>query len=56
VINAAGRTIARHARPLSEFGVASADAILAADAPRGTYTLRATLGDTVSERTVTVGD
>ncbi|HNT75223.1 MAG TPA: MG2 domain-containing protein [Anaerolineae bacterium] len=56
VINAAGRTIARHARPLSEFGVASADAILAADAPPGTYTLRATLGDTVSERTVTVGD
>ncbi|MBN1813142.1 MAG: zf-HC2 domain-containing protein [Anaerolineae bacterium] len=40
----------------SEFGIAAFDFALPSDALHGQYTLRAKLGDTASERTVTVGD
>ncbi|MFQ6101584.1 MAG: MG2 domain-containing protein [Anaerolineae bacterium] len=39
----------------SDFGIAALDLPLPPDATHGQYTLQATLGDTVSERTVTVG-
>ena len=39
----------------SEFGIAATDLPLAADTPLGQYQLRATLGDTVSELSVTLG-
>ncbi len=40
----------------SEFGIAATDLPLAPDAPLGQYQLRATLGDTVSELSVTLGE
>ncbi len=40
---------------VSEFGAADAVTDLPLTAPTGTYTLRVTLGDTISERTLTVG-
>ncbi len=39
----------------SDYGIAATDCSLPADAPHGAYRLTATLGDTISERTVTVG-
>jgi hypothetical protein len=39
----------------SDFGIAGFDLDLPADAAHGQYTLRAALGDTISERTVDVG-
>jgi len=39
----------------SDFGVAALDFSLPSNAPHGQYTLRAALGETVSERAITVG-
>ena len=39
----------------SEYGIAASDYLLSPHAPHGTYRLIAALGDTISERTVTVG-
>jgi len=55
-LNPSGHSISLHQRRLSEYGVAAADVALAADAPAGGYTLRAILGDTTSERRITVGE
>ena len=56
VLDAQAQPVARQAMQTSEFGVAALDVLLPEDAAAGTYTLRASLGDTVSERTVVVGD
>ncbi|MBN1261482.1 MAG: zf-HC2 domain-containing protein [Anaerolineae bacterium] len=54
VVDDAGQRIFRESRVTSDYGVAFAGAILPPDAGYGTYTLRATLNETVSERTVLV--
>ncbi|MBN2002392.1 MAG: zf-HC2 domain-containing protein [Anaerolineae bacterium] len=56
VLNPDGRSISLHQRELSDYGVAAADVVLADDVPAGIYTLRAMLGDTTTERTITVGN
>ncbi len=56
VIDATGQRLVHHGVETSEFGIAARDYALLPNAAPGQYTLRATLGDTVSERTVTVGD
>ena len=50
-----GETLFERTVPASEFGVASTEYWLPAGAAQGTYRLVAALGDTVSTRTVTVG-
>ncbi len=51
---ATGQVIARETRQASEFGVAFANVVLPTTMDTGTATLRATVGDTVSERAVFV--
>ncbi|MGC9395492.1 MAG: MG2 domain-containing protein, partial [Anaerolineae bacterium] len=50
------KRIERGTVPLSEFGVAAWDVELPTAIPLGIYTLRATVGDTISERAITVDD
>jgi len=52
--DAQGRQMAYTVATLSAFGVAAWDVDLPMTASPGTYTLRASLGDTVSERAITV--
>ncbi len=54
LLDANGKRLARDAVALSEFGVAAWDVDLPAAVALGAYTLRARVGDTVSERAVTV--
>ncbi len=54
VQDARGNKIFRQSVPTSDFGVAAADFILADMVNQGDYKLSATIGDTVSERTVEV--
>jgi len=54
LLDAEDKWLARDAVVLSEFGVAAWDVDLPATAALGIYTLRARVGDTVSERAVTV--
>ena len=54
LLDAEGERIARDAVGLSEFGVAAWDFDLPASALLGTYTLRAWINDTISERAITV--
>lgn len=49
-----GNTVFRQTVPTSDFGVASADFQLAGEVNTGPYKIIATLGDTASEKTVTV--
>lgn len=56
VVDAAGRELAQGTAATSDFGIAAFDFALPSDAVHGPHTLRAQLGDTLSERTVTVGD
>jgi anti-sigma factor RsiW len=51
-----GQRLADDTGNASEFGIAAFNFALPADAPHGQYTLQANLDDTISERTVTVGD
>ncbi len=55
LLDPAGRQVDRGIAQLSEYGVAALDFTLPPDADHGQYTLRAALGDTLSERSVTVG-
>ena len=55
ILNPAGQRLAQRTVTGSEFGIAGLDFPLPPDAAHGHYTLRATLGDTISERTVNVG-
>ena len=55
VFDAAEKQVEERAVAISDFGVAALDVPLPPDAPHGQYTLRAAMGDTASERTVTVG-
>ena len=54
VLDSVGQRLARQDVALSEYGIAAYDVALPAAAPLGTYTLQARLGDTLSERAVTV--
>ncbi len=54
LLNAEGQRVERRAVRVSEFGVAALDITLSGSAPLGAYTLRATVDDTVSKRTITV--
>ncbi len=56
VFDSAGRQILSQEQQSSAFGIAATDLPLAADAPLGQYQLRATLGDTVSDLSVTLGE
>lgn len=49
-----GNTVFRKVGPTSDFGILAADFQLADQVNAGSYTVSATLGDTASERTVTV--
>lgn len=51
----AGEQLERSVVSTSDFGIAGLDFSLPPDAAHGHYTLRAVLGDTLSERTVNVG-
>ncbi|MER2598290.1 MAG: MG2 domain-containing protein [Caldilineales bacterium] len=53
--DATGRRLLSQQQLASEFGIAAVDLPLAADAPLGPYQVRTTLGDTVSELTITLG-
>ena len=55
VLDAAGRLLLSQDQLSSEFGIAATDLPLAFDTPLGPYQLKATLGDTVSEMSVTLG-
>jgi anti-sigma factor RsiW len=55
IFGLAGERLERRVMTASDFGIASLDFPLPPDAAHSQYTLRAALGDTVSERTVTVG-
>ena len=55
VFDSAGQQLLSQQQLSSEFGIAATDLPLAMDAPLGPYQVRATLGDTVSELTVTLG-
>ncbi len=55
VTDPTGRKLLTEDRTSSEFGIASIDLPLAADAAFGQHQIRATLGDTVSELSVTLG-
>ncbi len=50
-----GLSICEQTVRTSSYGIASSACVLSPDASQGTYRLLAALGDTVSERTVTVG-
>jgi anti-sigma factor RsiW len=52
----AGEEVFERRALTSAYGIAAVDYALAADAPYGTYRLTVAVGDTVSERTVSVGD
>ncbi|MBN2394669.1 MAG: zf-HC2 domain-containing protein [Anaerolineae bacterium] len=54
LLDAEGKPIGRSAVTLSEFGVAAWDIDLPAAISLGIYTLHATVGDTISERAITV--
>ncbi len=54
IVDPDGDKLLRRAVPASEFGIAALDFPLSPYAAHGRYTIQATLGDTVSERTVTV--
>lgn len=54
VISPSGDRLVRRVVTASEYGIASIEFPLDVQAPHGAYTLRASLGDTVSERTVNV--
>ncbi|MFN3761741.1 MAG: MG2 domain-containing protein [Anaerolineae bacterium] len=54
IIDPDGDKLLRRAVPASEFGIAALDFPLSPYAAHGRYTIQATLGNTVSERTVTV--
>jgi anti-sigma factor RsiW len=56
VFDSAGQQILSQDQQSSQFGIAATDLPLAADAPLGPYQLRATLGDTVSQLSVTLGE
>ncbi|MBE2233341.1 MAG: zf-HC2 domain-containing protein [Anaerolinea sp.] len=56
VFDSAGRPMLSQEQQSSEFGIAATDLPLAMDAPLGQYQLRATLGDTVSQLSVTLGE
>ena len=56
VFDSAGQQLLSQQQQSSEFGIAATDLPLAPDAPLGQYQLRATLGDTVSELSVTLGE
>ncbi len=49
-----GRVVTERVASTSDFGIAAFEALLPKDAQEGGYTVQATLGDTVSERTVQV--
>jgi hypothetical protein len=51
-----GQEVAYQKADASEFGIAAFDFALPLNAPHGQYTLQARLGDTISGRTITVGD
>jgi anti-sigma factor RsiW len=55
LLGPAGRQLMRQTVATSDFGIAGFEFRLPADAAYGHYTLRAALGDTASERTVSVG-
>ena len=55
VSDPSGRQLLAEDRTSSEFGIASIDLPLATDAAFGQHQIRATLGDTVSELSVTLG-
>jgi len=55
VENPNGERVFKETQRASSYGIAATDYTLPADAPHGDYYLTAALGDTVSERTVTVG-
>jgi hypothetical protein len=55
LLDPAGRQVDQGIARSSEYGVAAFDFALPPDADHGAYTLRAALGDTLSERSVTVG-
>jgi hypothetical protein len=55
ILDPAGQGLEQRLVASSDFGIAGLDFALPPDAAHGHYTLRATLGDTVSERTVNVG-
>lgn len=54
IVDPDGDKLLRRTVPASEFGIAALDFPLSPYAAHGRYTIQATLGDTVSERTVTV--
>ncbi len=56
VFDSTGQQLLLQEQQSSSFGIAATDLPLAADAPLGQYQLRATLGDTVSELSVTLGE
>ncbi len=56
IVDAAGQELARHMTTTSDFGIAAFEVALPPDAIHGQYTLRAQLGDTLSERTISVGE
>ena len=55
VFDSAGERLERGVVTASDFGIAALDFALPPDAAPGQYALQAMLGDTLSERTVTVG-
>ena len=55
ILDSAGEQLVHGAAPTSDFGIAALDFTLPPDATHGQYTLQAALGDTLSERAVTVG-
>jgi hypothetical protein len=56
VLDGAGQRFSQQDVALSEYGIAAFDVALPTSASLGTYTLQAQLGDTLSERAVTVDD
>ena len=54
IVDPDGDKLLRRTVPASEFGIAALDFPLSPHAAHGRYTVQAVLGDTVSERTVTV--
>ncbi|MFL7793439.1 MAG: MG2 domain-containing protein, partial [Anaerolineae bacterium] len=51
-----GQNLVAYNEKASDYGIAAFEFLLLPDAPHGQYTLRAEIGDTSSERTVTIGD
>ncbi len=54
VLSPGGDKLTQRTLPASDYGIAALEFPLDEQAPEGVYTLQAALGDTVSERTVTV--